>query len=246
MAVVSVVGCDLNTKKPQAPLVVAPAPQPIVTSIEEAHAKALIQEYDYIRFDIEKSFGGRPATVSTVTASTDGGRIKLEHQGGHTVVWNRGEFKTTGDSTTVARDRFDIFTWQYFFMLPYKLSDKGVNVLDKGVVVMDDISYPTAWLTFDSGTGDAPDDWYKLHLDPASNRLRHVGYIVTAGGKSADEAADNAHSITYSNYQDKAGIPIASRWTFSNYDATGQQVQDSIGYALIRHVEFPEGEIMEW
>jgi hypothetical protein len=244
--VLSIVGCDISQRTP--PVDVAPVSDidPIASRIGQAHGKSLLDEYGYVRFDIEKSFGGSAPTTATITASTDGGRIRLDTKSGRTIVWDRGELRSTSDDDGRQGDRFEIFTWQYFFMLPYKLADPGVNLLAQPQVDMDGQAYETVWLAFDNGTGDASDDWYRLHIDQASGRIEHAGYIVTAGGKTPEEAAANAHSITYDDYTPTAGIPISRSWTFSNYDADTQQVRDSIGYARISNISFPEGEELSW
>jgi len=51
--------------------------------------------------------------------------------------------------------RFHIFTWSYFYSLPYKLNDVGTNwssVTDK-TWGNTKFMYPTAKLTFEKGTG---------------------------------------------------------------------------------------------
>lgn len=241
LIVFAIIGCDAKNKAPESPeLNDISTVSPIAEGIEQAHKTDLLRDYDIVQFDIEKSFGGRPATSSTITASTDGGSIRIDGPGDRSVVYHRGEYSTTGDSTAYARDRFDIFTWQYFFMLPHKLSDPGVNLTSMGTIDMDGIDYPTTLLTFDTGTGDAPDDWYRIHTDPSNGLVRHAGYIVTAGGATPKEAAANAHSITYDNYRNMAGIPISTSWTFSNYNAVTSVVEDSIGYAKLSNINFPE------
>lgn len=236
----------MSQRKPPVEVGLVSDADPLASRIERAHAKALFDQYDYIRFDIEKSFGGSTPTTATITASTDGGRIRLEAEGDRTIVWNRGELLTSSDVDGQVRDRFEIFTWQYFFMLPYKLSDPGVNLLAKPAIDMEGTTYETVWLAFDNGTGDASDDWYKLHLDDDTGLIHHAGYIVTASGQSPEEAAADAHSISYNDYTSIAGIPISTAWTFSNYDADGQQVLDSIGYARITNISFPEGGELSW
>jgi hypothetical protein len=50
-------------------------------------------------------------------------------------------------------------------------------------------------MTFDAGTGDAP-DWYDLYINRDTNMLEYAGYNVTYG-TPADQAAANAHAIGY-------------------------------------------------
>lgn len=246
LLVLSIVGCDISQRTPPVDVASVSDIDPIARRIGQAHGQTLLGEYDYIRFDIEKSFGGSVPTTATITASTDGGRIRIDAEDDRTIIWNKGGLLSNGESDRREADRFEVFTWQYFFMLPYKLSDPGVNILAQPDVVINDKIYETVWLAFDDGTGDASDDWYRLHIDKSSGLIKHAGYIVTAGGKTPEEAAASAHSITYDHYTTTAGIQISRSWTFSNYDAEEQQVLDSIGYARISNISFPEGDELSW
>jgi hypothetical protein len=66
--------------------------------------------------------------------------------------------------------RFDAFTWEYFFLFP-QLSDSGTIWNEYDNKEKNATNYLTEKLTFKSGTGDAPDDWYVVYADKKTNLL---------------------------------------------------------------------------
>eukprot|EP00903_Cladosiphon_okamuranus_P000645 g643.t1 len=92
---------------------------------------------------------------------------------------------------------------------------------------LSDKVYLTSKLSFEPGTGDAPDDWYVLYADPDSKLLQVAAYIVTAG-KDKAEAEKDPHAIEYLNYQNTGGIPIATEWKFWGWQAD-QGLTDQLG-----------------
>lgn len=48
-------------------------------------------------------------------------------ENGTVAVFDGAKVWVTPKKNNNAKARFDIFTWQYFFMAPFKLSDKGTN-----------------------------------------------------------------------------------------------------------------------
>jgi hypothetical protein len=134
------------------------------------------------------------------------------------------------------RARFDIFTWQYFFALPYKLSDKGTKWELLGDKKLTEQNFPSGKMTFELGTGDAPDDWYVVYANE-DNLINGAGYIVTFGGTPAEKAVENAHAITYSNYQMINGFPFATEWEFYNWSETEGLKGEPIGSAKIKNIK---------
>jgi hypothetical protein len=59
------------------------------------------------------------------------------------------------------KSRFDAFTWEYFSFSSHKFQEQyGMNTTIKKR------RYKLSEkLTFKSGTGDAPDDWYVVYAD---------------------------------------------------------------------------------
>lgn len=121
-------------------------------------------------------------------------------------------------------------------MMPYKIGDSGV-ILNEGKRMISEGKYfLTQKMSFKKGIGDAPDDWYILYVDSSTNLLNTAAYIVTFG-RTAKEAEASPHAISYSNYIEVDGVPIAMSWTFSEWNEK-DGVTRKIGDATITNVEF--------
>lgn len=96
--------------------------------------------------------------------------------------------------------------------------------------------YNSQKLTFKNGTGDAPDDWYITYSDPSTNLIKVAAYIVTAG-KTKEEAEKNPHAIAYNNYEIIEQIPLATSWTFWEWNKN-EGLTKEIGNATLSNFEF--------
>jgi len=96
----------------------------------------------------------------------------------------------------------------------------------------------TAKLTFEKGTGDAPDDWYIVYKNPKTNVLEGAAYIVSFG-KGVEEAEKEPHAIKFNDFTIVEGIPLATNWTFhlwTDVDGYGGQ----IGEVKLKNIKFLE------
>jgi hypothetical protein len=132
--------------------------------------------------------------------------------------------------------RFDAFTWAYFFLFPTKLSDPGTIWNSYDNKEKDQENYHAKKLTFKSGTGDAPDDWYVVYADKKTNLLEKAAYIVTLkAGK--EEAEKNPHAIQYLDYKEVNGVPLATKWIFWGWKE-GKGLTDELGQATLENIKF--------
>jgi len=182
-----------------------------VTPLETAHHKQDYLQQQMVSFELDLNFGGKDRLDATLYLSTDSNYIRVEKADGSLIIYDGEKVWGTPAAAITDGARFDVFTWSYFFSLPYKLSDPGTRIALK------ENSEAVLRLNFKEGTGDAPDDWYDLYTAPKTDLLNYAGYIVTYGGTAADQAAQNAHAIGYEDYQEVDGIPIAHIWKFYNY-----------------------------
>lgn len=51
----------------------------------------------------------------------------------------------------------------------------------------------------------------------AQDQLAAAAYIVTFGGRSAEEALANAHAIRYLDYDEVDGVLFSRKWTFHDW-----------------------------
>jgi hypothetical protein len=207
----------------------------LLDALTTAHRDQNFKQYEIAKFDIDLDFGGNDRLDATMYVSTDSKYIRIEKNNGDVILYDSEKVWLSPVTANERNARFDIFTWSYFFALPYKLQDPGTIIEIKAPTDQ----YNRAKLTFESGTGDAPDDWYELYVDPESDLLQYAGYIVTYRGTDIQQAEENAHAIGYQNYELIDGIPIATRWKFYNYK---DEVDTStvIGNATISNISFLE------
>lgn len=231
IVVFMVLSCDFDTKRNKETFDELPREVHSATrEVEIAHGYSSFVGKDIYAFDIEMQFGSGPSRTMSVYVEPKGSHLRLEKPDGSKILWKDGTLFSSSDTSKWEGDQFAVFTYTYFAMLPYKLNDPGVNVK---------VIEPNALfkLTFDQGTGDSPDDWYTIHLD-SQKHIGSAGYIVTYGGTDPDEAAKSAHAIHYTNYQNISGIPMATEWWFTNYNAESYKSTDTIGHAILSRQRF--------
>lgn len=78
--------------------------------------------------------------------------------------------------------RFWALTPLYLAAQPFVLDGVGVNLEMLPQVNYKDVPQDVIKVTFDSGTGDAPDDYYILYFDTKSHVLTALRYIVSYPG----------------------------------------------------------------
>ena len=206
-----------------------------VSDMEEAHMKSELLKNGVVCFNLDMTFGSNRSQMKIFTTPTSSAIRVDKKEGPSTVVLN-GEIYTDADSTRWQSERFGVYTYQYFFMAPYKFSDKGTIWKKLPEQDMEGKPMEIAKLTFEAGTGDAPDDWYIVYADDNTNLVNYIGYIVTGGGRSIEDAEKNAHAIKYSEYKTIDNIPFATKWEFFKYSSTNG-LGDKIGEGTIKNIE---------
>ena len=186
-----------------------------VAMVEKAHNAKAFFKHKAIAYDIELQWGGKTTLQATLTSQTNSGKVKLTFANGTNVFFDGKDFFLSPASVDYKRARFDVLTWQYFFFAPFKLRDKGVTVTPDIDRLNDGRAYPTAKMTFASGTGDSPNDWYILYRNAQTNQLDGLAYIVTFGGKKPDETIPSA--ITYNNWMTLDGVNFPTKWQFTEW-----------------------------
>lgn len=221
----------------------------MVASLEKAHGVKEVLSNEVVAFDLKLIFGGKESFNGTVTSRTDSGKIKLKRKSDGAEIFFDGEKHfISPDTAEWNGSRFAIFTWQYFFMAPYKLNDAGTKWELTGEKSIGGNPHQTGKLSFEAGTGDAPDDWYIIYQNPKDNTMSGMAYIVTAGGTTQEKAEQNAHAIYYRDYQELSnGVPISSNWDFYNWNEEEGFNGEPIGTAAVSNVRFvkEEGTIFE-
>ncbi|KPM32697.1 Hypothetical protein I595_1124 [Croceitalea dokdonensis DOKDO 023] len=87
------------------------------------------------------------------------------------------------DSTAFAYNtRFWALTPYFFIGQPFVLDGSGVQLKQLPNTVYQDRMQEVIRVTFDTGTGDAPDDYYVLYFDAETHKLAVIRYIVSYPG----------------------------------------------------------------
>jgi len=210
----------------------------LISKVESAHGKSEFLERENVAFDILLSFGGKERLNGRLTISADSRHGKIERNDGGVILFNDDKVHVSPEIENTASARFAAYTWSYFFMFPYKLSDPGTNWTPYANGQLGDLEYDAAKLTFSAGTGDAPDDWYIMYADENNHLINTAAYIVTAGN-TREEAEKDPHAIEYCDYKSADGIPVARTWRFWAW-RENQGLTKQLGNASISNVQFKE------
>ncbi|RXG25940.1 hypothetical protein [Leeuwenhoekiella marinoflava] len=206
-------------------------------TIATAHQNDAFLSKETIRFNINLDFGGVNRLDAKVTLLTNSSKIRIDKTDGSSLIYDGESVYLTPKEANSANARFDIFTWAYFFAFPYKLADPGTHLTPLETPELDGSQYESFKLTFESGTGDSPDDWYVGYLNN-DHTIHAAGYIVTFGNKPIEKAESSPHAIVYSNYKEINGIPIATTWDFYNWSQSAGLFGEPIGHAILSNLKF--------
>ena len=128
------------------------------------------------------------------------------------------------------------FSWTYFFAFPHKLSDPGTSWSATSELKWGEANAETAKLTFGSGIGDSPDDWYVVYKEPETNLLAGAAYIVTFG-KGVAKAEKDPHAVKYNKYTVVDGVQVPTSFTINNWNKEDGYL-DELGQVEISNVKF--------
>jgi hypothetical protein len=218
-------GCKSNEEK-----------ESFTEKIEKGHQKEKFLSKQAIQYDFKLEFGGQERMDAKFTILTNSSQGVIEYKNGAKIIFDKDRVFYSPNIPNEKGVRFDAFTWEYFFLFPYKLTDPGTkwNTYDNKEADQD--KYLSQKLTFESGTGDAPDDWYVVYADKATNLIEKAAYIVTANG-TREEAEKNPHAIQYLEYKEVDGIPIATKWVYWEWKE-GEGLTNNIGNASLSNIKF--------
>ncbi|QVY66203.1 hypothetical protein [Polaribacter sp. Q13] len=216
-----------------------PVEKTFAQKIEIAHEKDTFLTKEAVQFDAVIEFGGNEIFDATVTVSTTSDIAKITYKNGDEIYVNKENIFVSPSLKDNPGVRFHAYTWSYFFLYPYKLSDQGTKWNNDFKTKEATQNFDTAKLTFEANIGDAPDDWYIVYTNKKTHLLEHVAYIVTSGKTKAAAEAD-PHAIKYEDYKLIDGIPFASNWGYYEW-TLDNGLSKKIGSAKITNIHFVEG-----
>lgn len=114
--------------------------------------------------------------------------------------------------------RFWSLTPYYFIGIPFVLGDPGVVLASEGEMDFEGRTYDLVRVTFEPGTGDAPDDFYVVLIDRETRRVGGMRYVVSYPGFYPDGGHGAESLIVYDGAQTIDGIVFPQtfrtfRWT---------------------------------
>ncbi|MCB1057588.1 MAG: hypothetical protein KDD11_18975 [Acidobacteria bacterium] len=115
-----------------------------------------------------------------------------------------------------APPRFFALLNYYFLDLPWMTQDPGVVLGDPGTGKLpgSDTEYLVVRMSFESGVGDSPGDYYDLYIDPESFELAGTRYIVTYKAVLPEGmTATPPHTLVYDSWEEVSGLKVPTHYT---------------------------------
>jgi len=247
LAALTLGGCASNSTKEQpaqatdTPAANTPArPVNFATPIEKATNYATWAGKEALQFDLVLKFGGRTRVNGTITMLTNTGKVRIQLKDSlkTAMIWDGTKAVITPAASEAGGARFAVLTWPYFLAAPFKLNDPGTTLAELPQGSIGDTKYARAKLTFGSGVGDSPNDWYVLYRNPSTNLLDAMAYIVTYSSPQ-EEAEQDPHAIRYESYTTVEGVQIPNRWSFWNWKQDVEfEGQEQLGSAELSNIKF--------
>ena len=134
----------------------------------------------------------------------------------HTLPDSSASFGWTGTEAWVmpggaeigTNARFWALTPYYFVSIPFVFADPGVRLAEAPADSVEGRPVDVIRVTFEPGTGDAPDDYYDLLLDPETDRVRAIRYVVSYGPFNPDGGHTPETLMLYDGAQTVGGVTV--------------------------------------
>jgi hypothetical protein len=107
--------------------------------------------------------------------------------------------------------RFWALTPYFFLGMPFVAADPGTHYERLADAELDGVMHRLVKLTYEDGTGDAPDDYYVLYLHPDTHRLTALRYVVSYPGFFAPGAHSPEKLMRFTESTTAAGLLLATR-----------------------------------
>ncbi len=102
----------------------------------------------------------------------------------------------------------------YFYAIPFVLADPGINYEVLPQKEIEGQQYHVLKVSYQSGVGDAPDDYYIAHFNTTTNRMEWLLYTVTY---YSGEKSEKYNALKY-DWQEVNGLWIPSKLTGYKYE----------------------------
>jgi len=190
-----------------------PSMHDILQATKARHGIEHWNQQDSLQADVVVDFGGKRMVDGTFTFEAHGPKARYDKADGTVIVFDGETAWTTGEGEPDPMARFHVLTWPWFLLAPFKMDGDGIKLSDMKNQTIQGKEYISILQEFKDGTGDSPDDWYRLFIAPGENKLRAMSYIVTYT-KSKEEANKSPSIVFYRGHSDIQGAQIPSEMEF--------------------------------
>ena len=221
---------------PEKEVVVTTTPTAVNSRFPEAFEKSLAAHGGLEQF---KQFKSLEYTLENWPFSqkgplTDLQRVDLKNRKvliegtGYRLGYNGDEVWVENPKALGTPAEFYYATPYYFSLVPFVFADPGTRFEDLGIAELGNQQYHSIRVTYESGTGDTPEDYYILYLDPESYTVRVMTYIVSfpafRQGKAVSEL--EPHVIVYKDFQDVEGLKMPHEFEFYNWNEETEDLME--------------------
>ncbi len=207
-----------------------------IKKVEKAHGLEKWWKTKALQFDIQVTFGGEVKVDGQFTFETNAGRVHTKLKNGTLAVFD-GKKAWVSNLEKFPGARFHLLTWPWFISTPMKLRGGGAYLSPINEQELQNKKYLVSKQTFAKGTGDTPDDWYLIYIDPQTNLVYASAYIVTYG-KDIGTAEKTPKIVTFHDYVDLDGTKISTKWLFHKWSEKEGILGSPVGEVVVSNLKF--------
>lgn len=185
----------------------------LAKQIASHHGTQAWMEHKALKAHVRVQSGDKTIIDHNFSFQINGAQARMDSSDGTTVIYDGKQAWAQPASDKAPKGRFHVLTWPWFIRAPFTVQQpwQELGPVSK-YTQMPDTTALYSKQTFAAGTGDTPDDWYGMLVDPDSGQLLGMNYIVTYG-KMLDKANQKISQINYHDYKTIDGCRISTRWT---------------------------------
>lgn len=136
--------------------------------------------------------------------------------------------------------RFWATTPYYFVGIPFVLGDPGVRFEVLPDAELDGVAHRIVKASYESGTGDSPDDYYVLYLHPETHRVSAIRYVVAYPGFFEEGQHSPEKLMRYEGLHEVAGVLVPARLDTYAWDAEAAAIGERVTDVEVANVALGE------
>ena len=209
--------------------------------IEAYGGKSVWEDQGTVSYDVDFNFGGdrlqdhQLFDLKSRDGLIKGEKYELGSEGKR--IWIKPDAKALGNRPA----RLYLRTTFYFLGMPFVFDDPGAIVTPTDPQTFEGRSYDTVKVTYKPGSGDTPNDYYILYIDPDTKRLKLVRYIVTYFAQREGKPIENLpeQAIVFDSLQRAGDLWVPKEISFYKWE-DGKLGPEKLGSITYSNVKFSE------